>query len=94
MSSRISIMEDPTVEVRRKHKWVAISTYVLSDDQARRSSLGVAVTLSEDMLFSRIGPLCYFCGGDYVAVKSDPCPAEIANDSDAARRIEINAAST
>lgn len=61
------------IEVRRRHDWVAITTYDLSEAQAKASESDVPVLLTQQMTRSTIGPICFNCERPYSEADSS-CP--------------------
>lgn len=59
-----------------RHRWVALASYTLTDDEAAGAVDGVAVRLDTAHLFSPVGIGCLDCERRYTDARAEPCEAE------------------
>lgn len=72
--------EQAAVEVIRKHEFVAVLHFSLTDEQARQMAAGEGVPYTRAMVRSMAGPVCLFCEQPYD--ESDPTCAGEASGKD------------
>ena len=63
------------IKVRRRHAWVAVTTHNLTQEQAEASMADAPVLLTNQMVQSVRGPVCFYCERSYDDA-AESCPGE------------------
>ena len=71
---------EEAVQVNRKHEWVAVIHFTMTDEQARQLAAGEGVPYTRAMVRSMAGPVCFVCEQPFD--ESDPsCSGEATGTS-------------
>ncbi len=58
-----------------RHRWIAIASYTLTDEEAKGAHVGTDILLDANHLFTPVEVGCLDCEGRYKEVIDQPCPA-------------------